>query len=63
MLFVVGWGRSGLWQQEDDSEPSEMGESCVCKEPFTVFFSFPELKPAKTNLREELICLMYLAVD
>lgn len=63
MLFVVGWGRSGLWQQEDDSESSEMGKSYICKEPFTVFFSFPELKPVKTNLREELICLMYLAVD
>lgn len=48
--------RSGLQQWEDDLESSEIGESYVCKEPFSVFLSFPELK---TNLREELISLMY----
>lgn len=60
---MVGQGRPGLRQWEDDLEPSEMGKSYVCKEPFAVFLSFPELKTVKTKLREELICLVSSEVE
>jgi len=63
VLLVVGRGRSGLRQREGDLEPSQMGKSYGCKEPFAVFLSFPDLKPMKAKLKEELTCLMYSEVE